>query len=960
MAKTIDLTSTVINITPTKAVNFGGGNKNGNGIGSDFSVTDGYFKKNGKAFTTALTSITNIDTNIKAIKVAITARNKLDITRRKEDEKYRKADLRRQREERIDKAKNLGKSALEGLGKAVGGAVGKAKGLLGALGILSAISNIAGGFLAFGVLKKLQNSNFLGNIVKGFMGAIKGIMDAVSSIPTSTLDKIGKFAGKFIKFIGNIIGWGIKNISQGLDKILDNNGNLKMSIGGIFQLFSGIAGLGLTYRYLKNPTKIVTDFTDTISGIAGLFGIRIPGLSGGKGGRGWQKLGTKQNPMHVYVTNQGGMGGGDGRGRGRGFGGGLGISPRFATPRGSGINFAKNFVSRGPNGGNVARMGSLINESTGRATRMLGGDKAVDVMKNLKANNVSKANRARVLAGELSQSQAIKIAQEGGPQGIKGALSKGGNFFRGQAQRFGNTGIGKQLGKAKNMIPSRKAIMTGAGNLMDNARSGATGLMKNISGGLDNIGSGLGNAWKGTKNLAGKGWQGAKKLGGDAWELGVKGVKFAKGKYRQMGEALQNLNPMELFRRLKESLRGTLDTAMESQPILKKLKELTKGKINPKKAKGIIKKLATKASKQAKPALASIKKARKMFPVPGLDAMIGALTAVIEIAAGGSPGNAILGALGGVLGSVAGTAAGTAALPGPGSFIGAMAGGIGGEIVGRGLARGIGNILPEKIRDLDVFGTGAPLFATAGNGYGSDVQRDGKEGSTKTTTITSDQFSINRPKTQTLLQSGNKSDIDQALYRMRVEANKGNPDGYNDFVGNPKFASDTQLILDNPTGYMIGKGGRVTLKKQRGGSIVGGSPSGDSIPALLERGEFVLNRNAASAVGHGSLNSLNNTFSRFQEGGLAGMDVSGIMSAKGVTHEAKIKALTDVVLGTSLGMSTILNEPQRVAQDVLNSVDVGADASGTQESSISASSVAHTNTNEALSLIQSMELNNIR
>ena len=86
MAKTIDLTSTVINITPTKAVNFGGGNKNGNGVGSDFSVTDGYFKKNGKAFTTALTSITNIDTNIKAIKVAITARNKLDITRRKEDE----------------------------------------------------------------------------------------------------------------------------------------------------------------------------------------------------------------------------------------------------------------------------------------------------------------------------------------------------------------------------------------------------------------------------------------------------------------------------------------------------------------------------------------------------------------------------------------------------------------------------------------------------------------------------------------------------------------------------------------------------------------------------------------------------------------------------------------------------------------------------------------------------------
>ncbi len=920
MAKTIDLTSTVINITPTKAVNFGGGNKNG--VGSDFSVTDGYFKKNGKAFTTALTSITNIDTNIKAIKVAITARNKLDITRRKEDEKYRKADLRRQREERIDRAKNLGKSALEGLGKAVGGAVGKAKGLLGALGILSAISNIAGGFLAFGVLKKLQNSNFLGNIVKGFMGAIKGIMDAVSSIPTSTLDKIGKFAGKFIKFIGNIIGWGIKNISQGLDKILDNNGNLKMSIGGIFQLFSGIAGLGLTYRYLRNPTKIVTDFTDTISGIAGLFGIRIPGLSGGTGGRGWQKLGTKQNPMHVFVTNQGGMGGGDGRGRGRGLPGGLGISPRFATPRGSGINFAKNFVSRGPGGGNIARMGSLVNNTTGRATRMLGADKAVDVMKNLKANNVSKVNRARVLAGELSQQQAIKIAQEGGPQGIKGALSKSGNFFRAQGQRFGQTGLGQQLGKAKNMIPSRKAIITGAGNLMDNARSGATGLM-------DNIGGGLGNLWSGTKDLAGKGWRGAKRLGQGAFDLGVKGVNFAKKKYADIGEALAGLNPMELFRRLKDKIGGQLDELIQGNPMLKKISKLKDAKnLKPKQVKKMMGGLVKKIGSKAKPALAGMKKARKAFPIPGLDMLLGALTAAIEISMGAAPGNAIMGAMGGILGSVAGTAAGSAALPGPGSFVGAMAGGIVGEIAGRKLARMIGGILPDDIRDMDIIGKGAPLFATEGNDYGRAGGATNVEGEETSSSISSEK---------------------KVSARFDMELGKG-------YINGKEVPMDEYMAFANMSKQeQIAKYG-----KQRGGSVIGGSPSGDSVPAILERGEFVLNRNAASIMGHGSLNNLNNTFSRFQEGGLAGMDVSGIMSAKGVTHEAKIKALTDVVLGTSLGMSTILNEPQRVAQDVLNSVDVGADASGTQESSISASSVAHTNTNEALSLIQSMELNNIR
>ena len=915
MAKTIDLTSAVINITPTKAVNWGGGTAN-KGVGQDFSVSsaDGYFKKNGKAFNSALVSINNIDTNMKAIKVAIANGRKFEIDNRK-------ADLRRQREERIERAKNLGKNALQGLGKATGAAVGKAKGLLGALGILGTVANIAGGFLAFGVLKKLQNSNFLGSIIKGFMGAVKGIMDAVAAIPTSTLDKIGKFAGKFIKFIGNIVGWGIKNISQGLDKILDNNGNLKMSIGGIFQLFTGIAGLGLTYRYLKNPTKIITDFTDTIGGIAGLFGIRIPGLSGGRGGRGWQKLGTKQNPMHVWVVNQGG-GLGDMLNRRTP---GLGIKPRFATPRGSGINFSKNFVSRGANGGNIARMGSLINESTGSATRMLGGNKAVDVMKNLKANNVSKANRARVLAGELSQTQAIKIAQEGGPQGVKGLLSKGGNLGRGLWSRV--KGIG----------------------------SWGKGLLKG-----------------GWKNL------------------------------QAFGTTLSNLNPMQLFENLKGSIGGKIDDLLTNNQILKSVKNLKNMK--PKDVGKAIKGLVTKAGKSAKPALKSIKSARKAFPVPGLDALIGALTAVGEIALfKASPGNAIFGALGGVLGSAAGMAAGSAALPGPGTFIGSMAGGIAGELLGRKLARMTGNALDPKIRDADVFGTGAPLFATEGNGYGKQ-----------------------------------------------------------------------------PAEGM-----------QRGGQVFGGTPNGDSVPAYLERGEYVVNRNAVAAIGPRNLNALNYGIPRFQEGGMlakfggstqkrgyigtdhkanrfpgpggtesflqvdkktgdieiwqekwgsdkyvgtlkkgtstieynkamwggankrdkafyndkgqqkiiqekaiqlvknankskhlptaeanellkklpGGMQHmifdqtndmnSAINSEGGVMTKAKIEALTNMVMDTGAAMSGNIEAAQRL-QASQNSVDVGGDANGTQDSSLSASSVTHTSTNEALSALQSMELNNIR
>ena len=70
MAKTIDLTSAVINIHPTGKVNMGsamggGGNKK---IGADFKVTSGLFEgKNGKQFSMALVSIKNIDNGIKQI-----------------------------------------------------------------------------------------------------------------------------------------------------------------------------------------------------------------------------------------------------------------------------------------------------------------------------------------------------------------------------------------------------------------------------------------------------------------------------------------------------------------------------------------------------------------------------------------------------------------------------------------------------------------------------------------------------------------------------------------------------------------------------------------------------------------------------------------------------------------------------------------------------------------------------
>lgn len=66
---------------------------------------------------------------------------------------------------------------------------------------------------------------------------------------------------------------------------------------------------------------------------------------------------------------------------------------------------------------------------------------------------------------------------------------------------------------------------------------------------------------------------------------------------------------------------------------------------------------------------------------------------------------------------------------------------------------------------------------------------------------------------------------------------------------------------------------------QRGGFLTGGAPSGDSIPAMLERGEYVLNRKAVQKVGTDKLDALNfRNAPRFQKGGRVGMIDGGDVS----------------------------------------------------------------------------------
>lgn len=80
-----------------------------------------------------------------------------------------------------------------------------------------------------------------------------------------------------------------------------------------------------------------------------------------------------------------------------------------------------------------------------------------------------------------------------------------------------------------------------------------------------------------------------------------------------------------------------------------------------------------------------------------------------------------------------------------------------------------------------------------------------------------------------------------------------------------------------------------SLGRQRGGPIDIGKPSGDSVPALLEKGEYVLNRKAVAAVGRQNLDAINfKKASRFQKGGPIGLISGGDVwdAAKGAASGA--------------------------------------------------------------------------
>jgi TP901 family phage tail tape measure protein len=116
-----------------------------------------------------------------------------------------------------------------------------------------------------------------------------------------------------------------------------------------------------------------------------------------------------------------------------------------------------------------------------------------------------------------------------------------------------------------------------------------------------------------------------------------------------------------------------------------------------------------------------------------------------------------------------------------------------------------------------------------------------------------------------------------------------------------KQALNVRKGQDPVSGKPIGTG-----NMQRGGPITEGQPSGDTVPAILERGEYVLNRNAVRKIGRKQLDQLNfSRAPRFQGGGIVELlhpfnDPAGHGGANSHLHIAMTNVRALIALGRRL------------------------------------------------------------
>ena len=276
-------------------------------------------------------------------------------------------------------------------------------------------------------------------------------------------------------------------------------------------------------------------------------------------------------------------------------------------------------------------------------------------------------------------------------------------------KKFKKSPIGKKI---RNQIAKFKKIqrtLSPKRIISSLKRGGGDKLLQNITKKFKLPGSG-GGWWKGLKSKAGNLWQGTKELGKRALTglddfakkqmanvdniiggIKARGAKWAK----QIGGALDNMNPMKLGEKVKDLLKGQIDDILKKNDIIKQLK-----KLNPKDAAKNIKKLLEGAKKNKNILkLRQGLKAAKAAKIGGVDAVIAAIMGVLDYAVfKESPINAILRAVGGLLGYTAGFAIGAPFGGAPG-FITGMAGAFVGEWASKKIAQGLAKTKLGEIKD---------------------------------------------------------------------------------------------------------------------------------------------------------------------------------------------------------------------------------------------------------------------
>jgi len=114
---------------------------------------------------------------------------------------------------------------------------------------------------------------------------------------------------------------------------------------------------------------------------------------------------------------------------------------------------------------------------------------------------------------------------------------------------------------------------------------------------------------------------------------------------------------------------------------------------------------------------------------------------------------------------------------------------------------------------------------------------------TKRRVISSSSSSIsssgNQEGIMSMLSSGNRSKIQQGLYQMRISAAQGSGKGMNDWVGNPKYDKDVDLILEHGIGSVEINGGKVKL--QANAKNVKTTPQNTSVPKDPKKNVKVVN-----------------------------------------------------------------------------------------------------------------------